>query len=292
MAGRPRSKSRVNGRLRTHPSGCVPGRSGRARATPVGTGAASRSRTSRSRPPIGWYRQVEHNAAGGFSGWSYKQHTPKPSRRVATCEIRTRACVCSGSTSRRRACRVVLGTDRQSRASKVRRLPRTLKELSEEAVEKRSCPVPTDQLAGDIVISRKRSRTYRRAWSICGPSSSASASRIDTHLAYIKWIGVFIAGLLVASSAVPAAWCGGLGLTPWLSRGPDREVENEVKQQGTRIERVENEVKQQGDPDREGRKTGWDRWPAGRHGQAARHPHPPHGAKARVIMWVTGDGWR
>ena len=40
-------------------------------------------------PPIGWYRQIEHNAAGGFSGWSYKQHTPETIAAVwRACEIR------------------------------------------------------------------------------------------------------------------------------------------------------------------------------------------------------------
>jgi hypothetical protein len=96
-------------------------------------------------------------------------------------------------------------------------------------------PVPTDQLAGDIDVLTKEVKDVSKGLVDLRTEFVVFRERIDTHLAYIKWIGVFIAGLLVAV-------VGGSGRVVWEASA----LHSELKQQGTRIEKVESEVKQQG----------------------------------------------
>lgn len=60
---------------------------------------------------------------------------------------------------------------------------------------------------------------------------SESRGQVNTHLGFIKWLGVFISGILIAffAGAVNVAWNASA-------------LYSEVKQQGTRIEKLEKNV--------------------------------------------------
>ncbi len=60
-------------------------------------------------------------------------------------------------------------------------------------------------------------------------------SKVDTHLQFIKWIGVFFAGILVAVVV-------GSGRVVWDAA----TVSSEMKQQGRVLETLASDVKQQG----------------------------------------------
>ena len=65
--------------------------------------------------------------------------------------------------------------------------------------------------------------------------SEGFRNKVDTHLQFIKWIGVFFAGILVAVVF-------GAGRVVWDAA----TVSSDVKQQGRVLETLNSEVKQQG----------------------------------------------
>ena len=88
-------------------------------------------------------------------------------------------------------------------------------------------------------------------------------NKVETHLQFIKWLGVFFAGILVAVVV-------GSGRVVWDAATVSSEVKqqgrvletlaSEVKQQGRVLETLGSEVKQQGrragDPDLRGQAAG------------------------------------
>ena len=74
-------------------------------------------------------------------------------------------------------------------------------------------------------------------------------NKVDTHLPFIKWIGVFFAGILVAVvfGAGRVVWDAATVSSDVKQQGRVLDTLNaEVKQQGTRLDTLNAEVKQQG----------------------------------------------
>src|SRR4051812_8817673 len=96
-------------------------------------------------------------------------------------------------------------------------------------------PVPTDQLSGEIkdLGLRLAARMEGVEAGLRGLREEfvISRERVDTHLASIKWVGVFAASALVATII-------GAGRVIWDAA----TITVDVRQQGTRLEKVEKRL--------------------------------------------------
>ena len=117
-------------------------------------------------------------------------------------------------------------------------------------------PAPTDLMAGDL--KRLEESSLRVAARMDGLEAgirdlregfAGFRGRVDAYLGFMKWLGVFVAGILVAVVA-------GTGRVVWDASAVNTEMKHqgvqfdamstEVKQQGTRLDAMSTEVKQQG----------------------------------------------